>query len=132
MLKREGLDGDKAAMTPKQRSARNRIVAFADFDLVHVERWRQLQGGGVFYNAAVDDAVGDSLPAGFDIRPTLSAHPIPVTVIQGDRDYIDPGAAGWRGVKDARVISIPQASHVAWIDNPAAFAAAMRAAFAPR
>lgn len=123
VLKAEGLDGDPAALTPAQRSARGRIVNFGDFDLVHVERWRRLQPQ--FYNAAVDAAVGDSLPSSFDFLPTLAAHPVPVTVIQGDQDYIGPGAAAWRGT-GAKVRVVPDASHVAWIDNPAAFDAALR------
>lgn len=125
LLKREGLDGDPAAMTPQQRSARSRIVGFADFDLVHVDRWRQLQGGGVFYNSAVDDAIGDSLPANYDITPVWHSHPIPISVIQGDEDYADPGASGWNGT-GANVQVIPTASHIAWIDNPVVFTKALR------
>lgn len=125
VLKTEGLDGDAKAMTPAQRSARSRILGYADLNLVHVERWRQLQP--LFYNSAVDDAVGDSLPPSFDIRPTLTAHPVPIDIIQGDQDYVDPGASGWRDT-GAKVRVIPDAGHMAWIDNPDAFSAALHAA----
>jgi pimeloyl-ACP methyl ester carboxylesterase len=124
VLKAEGLDGDPKAMTPAQRYARSRIEG-ANRDLVHVERWRRLQP--LFDNSAVDDAVGDSLPPSFDFRPTLKAHPVPIDIIQGDQDYMDPGAAAWRDTS-AKVRVIPGASHMAWIDNPDAFSTALREA----
>lgn len=124
LLEKEGVSGDPKKLSPKQLSIRNRIVAFADFDLVHVERWRQLQGGGVFYNAAVDNAVGASLPDTYDFRSVMKDHPVPISVIQGDQDYVDPSASAWAGTT-ARVQVVAQASHYAWIDKPAAFTAAL-------
>jgi pimeloyl-ACP methyl ester carboxylesterase len=55
----------------------------------------------------------------------MAAHPIPISIIQGDQDHIDPAAVSWRPV-DATIHVIPEASHIPWIDNPAAFAVSLR------
>ncbi len=80
VLDAEGLGGTTPAdhLNAEQKSHRVRIEGLAAVNLFHVERWRQLQGGGVYYNKAVDDAIGDSLPARWDIEPTLKQYPIPL------------------------------------------------------
>ena len=126
VLRAAGLPVDPMNDTPEQSSIRWRITRYASSDIVHLDRWRQVQGGNIYYNGSVDDAVGDSLPAALDIRATLKAYPIPITVIQGDRDYLDPSANGWRNIqrnaKSVTVDVLPQASHDGWIDAPADFA----------
>lgn len=113
-------------LNAQQRSVRFRIDGLASFNLYHVERWHELEGGGVYYTEAVDDAVGDSFPDQFSILSTLKTHPVPITVIQGDSDYTDPGATGWQAQQSTypgiKVLVVPQASHYSWVDDPEDFA----------
>lgn len=104
----------------------------AAIDFYYVDRWREYQGGGVYYNQKVDDAIGDSLPHSYDILPVLAAHPVPVIIIQRDHDYADPAASLW--VKDnhdmnkVRVYVIKEAGHYSWIDDPTTFKQDLRRA----
>lgn len=125
MLEAAGVGGDAATRSPKARRTAVRIRELASTNLWHVERWRELQGGGVYFNPAVEDAIGDSIPMTYDTLEVLLAHPIPVTVLAGDHDYLDPGATTWSAlVPRAPAIEvdvIPGAGHYSWIDNPEAF-----------
>jgi proline iminopeptidase len=118
-------------LTPKQTRARN-LIGDASVDLVHVDRWRQIRGSGVYYRREVDDAIGDSLEDyKYDILPVLERHPVPIDVQQGDQDFADPAGKSWRGVKEkvgfVRITVIKDAGHYAWIDAPQEFAAALGA-----
>lgn len=124
------LTADPGADTAQQASVRWRIRKQAALDVVDLHRWKQVTGGGVYYDERVDDAIGDTLPDDFDVRPTLRVHPVPLTIIQGDRDYADPAAESWKALAHggAAVIDVlPHASHYAWIDDPAEFSTALRA-----
>ncbi|WP_426700992.1 alpha/beta fold hydrolase [Rhodanobacter sp. Col0626] len=124
-----GLPADKAADTPQQARMRQRIQFFAPSNIVDLRHWRELTGAGIYYNGKVGAAIGASVPADMDIRPTLAAHPVPVTVIQGDRDYVDPGAQNWSTLAKAGKVELHvmhAAAHYAWIDQPKAFADALR------
>jgi proline iminopeptidase len=128
-----GLSKDSKMDTPEQASARWRISKQAALEIVDLQRWREVTGGMVYYNDKVDDAIGNTLPDGFDIGPTLATHPVPITLIQGDRDYVDPAAEAWSSYADAGKVHVdvmPAASHYAWIDDPAAFASALRSGLA--
>jgi len=130
-LKADGLSDDPTADTPEQAEARWRIAKFAAINIMHLDRWRQAQGAEVYYNGPVDDAIGDSLPDVLDIVPTLKAHPIPVTVIQGDHDFADPSAQTWSALEatpDGKTIKVdvmPDAGHYSWIDAPSEFSSAL-------
>lgn len=54
---------------------------------------------------------------------------IPIRVILGDADYVDPEAIVWTGIieaaRDGRLTVLPGAGHNAWIDRPEAFRAAL-------
>jgi proline iminopeptidase len=123
-----GVKGDRTRLSPQAKWTAFRID-FAGFNLWHAERWRELHGAGVYYNQAVDDAVGRSLPATYDTLATLRAHPVPVTVVQGDHDYLDPAAASWRAASprpDALEVEVlAGAGHYSWIDEPDGFARAL-------
>lgn len=125
-----GLPSDPAADTPRQSWIRARISKQAALDIVNLRRWREVTGGGVYYNRKVDNAIANTLPTDFDIRPTLRAHPVPITIIDGDHDYIDPGARAWKSLAASVAVVfdvLPHAGHYAWIDDPTRFAAALRA-----
>jgi proline-specific peptidase len=124
-----GLPADKRRDTPRQARMRLRIRYNAPLDLVHVERWHQLTGGGIYYNRKASAAIAASMPV-WDVRPVIDAHPVPITVIQGDHDYLDPSARAWAVLAKAGKVHldvIRDAGHCAWIDRPQAFAAALRA-----
>lgn len=127
-LAEAGLPSDKGGDTSRQARMRLRIRYNAPLDLVHVERWRQLTSGGIYYNHAAGAAIAASMPA-WDVRPAIAAHPVPITVIQGDSDYLDPSAHLWSALAKAgkiRLRVIRDAGHCAWIDQPQAFAEALR------
>lgn len=130
-LKREHLDGPIDSLTPRQRSERTRISGLAAISAIDLTRWRRAAGGGVYYSEAVDSAIGATTPEAFDFRPVITADPEPITIVQGDEDYIDPGAAHWRAFAAAqphlpiRVQIMARASHNAWIDAPQAFRRAL-------
>ena len=127
-LAEAGLPSDKHRDTPRQARMRLRIRYNAPLDLVHVERWHQLTSGGIYYNHAAGAAIAASMPT-WDVRPAIDAHPVPITVIQGDSDYLDPAAHLWSALAKAgkvRVHVIHDAGHCAWIDQPQAFAEALR------
>lgn len=128
ILAEAGLPADKSTDTPRQARMRLRIQYNAPLDIVNLHRWHELTGGGVYYNRKAGAAIGASI-SHWDIRPALQAHPVPVTVIQGDQDYVDPSAASWSGVARAgqvRLHALRDAGHNAWIDRPQAFADALR------
>lgn len=124
-LQKEGVSDEKD-LTPQQKSTRYKIDGLASLNLYHVERWREFQGGGVYYNRKVDDAVGDSIPQLiYDIRPAIEQNPVPITIIQGDNDYLDPSATSWQQLAEAnppvKIAVIKNASHYVWVDNPTEF-----------
>jgi proline-specific peptidase len=125
----EGFPADPSEDTPEQAWHRLVLRYNAPLDIVNLHLWRQVTGGGVYYNHKASAAIGNSV-ASWNILATLRAHPIPVTVIQGDHDYVDPSARHWAILarKDAvRLHVIRGGAHRAWIDQPKAFAAALTA-----
>jgi pimeloyl-ACP methyl ester carboxylesterase len=130
-----GLDRpDTAALTDRERSARWRI-GLASRMLARPERWRAMGGGPSYYNPRVGEAVGRNTPPAardslYDrFLPALAAFAGPVTLVLGDADFVDPGAARWRyavpaRLPRARLVVLPAAGHLAWLDDPARFGAA--------
>src|SRR5581483_5252909 len=122
-----GLPADSRADTAEQSSIRWHIAKQAALDIVDLSRWQQVTGGQVYYNPKVDDAIGNTLPNEFDIMSTLKSHPVPITVISGDQDYIDPSGETWKSLTADNPVVIhvmPHAGHYSWIDDPKAFSAA--------
>ena len=120
MLAEAGLPAHSSRDTPRQARMRLRIQYNAPLDIVNLHRWQQLTGGGVYYNRKAGAAIAASMPV-WDIRPTLKAHPVPITIIQGDSDYIDPAARLWSGLArdgQVRLHLMHDAGHEAWIDQP--------------
>jgi proline iminopeptidase len=119
-----GVDGDAAKLTPRARRTLYRIND-TSINLWHVERWPAFQGSGVYYTDKLDDAIALSIPATFDTLAALTAHPVPITVLQGDHDFIDPSAAQWTAIAaqapSVEIQVLEGAGHYGWIDNPEAF-----------
>ena len=116
-----GLGPDTSAYTAKERTTHWRI-RFTGVNVYHVERWRQMRGGQVFYNQRAGSAAARSLPKSYDFRPAILAHPCPVWIVIGDHDYVDfgvPRHREWtRGAANVTLRVLPNAGHSAWIDDP--------------
>jgi proline iminopeptidase len=106
-------------------------IAFASANVCHVDRWREVQGGQIFYNPRVSSAIyrnttqprRDSLWNGF--LPALQRFTGPISIIVGDCDFVDPQAALWRyaalKLPNARLTVLHDAGHSAWVDQPQQF-----------
>ena len=124
VLQEEGL-WEEEGLTPQQVSQRYKITGLASFNMIDLSQWRRFKGGRVFYNARVDGAIGSSIPNTYDIREALHTHPVPIYIIQGDQDYIDPAATRWKSIAEAyptiRIQVVPQSSHYVWLDEAEEF-----------
>lgn len=135
ILKAEGLPEDPKQDSPRQASMRWRISKHAPNTIIDLHRWRESTGGGVYYNEEVSGAIAESLTQDLNFSAALKAHPVPVTVLQGDQDYISP-ATPWqelaKSLPSVKVHTLPKASHYPWIDAPKPFHAGMKAALRER
>ena len=121
-LKKTGLD--KASLSAKESTFAWRI-RFASVNLFHVNRWRLMPGGRVFYSASAGSTTSQTMPSSWDFREAFARHPFPITIINGDVDYCDPDGKTNRSllanIKNVEVITIKNAGHCSWIDNPDSF-----------
>ncbi len=119
-------------LSPRQRSDKYKITGLASFNMFNIANWRKFKGGAIYYNPLVDNAVGESIPDTYDIRPTLHMHPVPITIIQGDKDYIDPSAGYWTSVFSdydfVKLNVVKNASHYSWLDDKLKFDESLRQA----
>lgn len=120
--------------TAKQQSEIQRIM-FASAAIYHIERWREAKGWGAFFNDAAGGAASSSLfkrlGNDYDFAALVDRHPYPVTVISGDYDYADFGNAFYgrysKEAKNLELITIKDAAHDAWVDDPDRFRHALDA-----
>ncbi len=130
-LHRQGLDKDEKLLTPQERTNAWRI-RFAGVNLYHVDRWREMKGGRVFYSAAAGQAASKTMPKEYDFTPALKEHHCPIWVLDGDHDYVDPGAKQFKltteNIPNVRFAIIKDASHCAWLDAPQQFPLFLRKA----
>lgn len=131
----EGLPEDAKKDTPRQASIRWRIQNQAPISIIDLRRWKEVTGGRIYYNEDVSNAIAESLGGDLNFSAGLKAHPVPVTILQGERDYITPPTP-WqdlaKSLPTVKVHALPQASHYPWIDAPKAFHAGLKAALAAR
>jgi pimeloyl-ACP methyl ester carboxylesterase len=126
---------EAAGLSPEPASIKEATwqwrIRFAAANLHHIDRWRQLAGGGAFYNAEVGAAVSSTMPD-YDFWPTLQSHGHRVTLAVGASDFIDPGGTAARSHEGGAlsVSVVPDAGHNMWIDAPSAFADILRSALA--
>ena len=119
---------NQSNLTAKQQTERWRIQ-FAAANLYHVERWREMKGGRIFYNAAAGQAAAKTIPQEYDFTSVLAGHPYPITVINGSYDLIvdlKPGGLIWRrlqetDLKNLHLVIIDKAAHNLWVDEPDIF-----------
>jgi pimeloyl-ACP methyl ester carboxylesterase len=131
LLQAEGLMGNERTLGPRDQSHLWRIRDFAAVNIVHLEHWRELRGGKAFYNPAVGRAIARHR-APSDFRPDLRRRPCATAVIIGDHDFVDMGGTMWqrqaREVGNIALTIIPDAGHIAWIDQPDRFREAVQQA----
>jgi proline iminopeptidase len=122
---------DRPPLSDKQRIEEWRI-RYASANLYDVSRWRQLRGGMAFYNPRAGSAASKSMPKSYDFTEALRNRSCPTSVILGDHDLSDMGARVIRrqlaGVPRVELTVIRNAGHALWVDQPAAFAAALETA----
>lgn len=123
-LVKAGLMND-STLTPRQQSDKFKILGLASFNMINIADWKKFQGGRIYYNSLVDNAVGGSIPDTYDIRPTLNKYPVPITIIQGEKDYIDPSANYWTSIfsnfEFVKLMVVKNASHYIWLDDKSKF-----------
>lgn len=122
----------EAEISP-QDASRLHQIRFAGVNMFHIDRWREMEGGGVYYNGAAADRLAGTAPAKWDLPAALGQRAIPITVIQGDHDYVEQSAVSWSALKASgaplgrcvHVVVIKGAGHASWLDDPKAFDAAL-------
>lgn len=123
-IREEGLARPDSLLSDEEVSARWRI-RFACANMVHVERWRQMKGGQVFYAASAGRAAAGSMADDFDATDDLAAHGCPVRVIVGARDFVVGGEEVTRhmygGLPSVTVTILDDAAHQLWLDRPDVF-----------
>ena len=130
-LAEEGLSGD--SLSDRQATHRWRI-RFAAANIFHVDRWRRLKGGQVFYDAGAGRAAGESMGDGWDFIDALHDAEFPITVINGDHDLVGFGGELHRRLyaplPNVEFVLLENAGHNAWIDAPVAHRTALLEALA--
>jgi len=128
-LLKAGLVND-SLLSPRQRSDKFKILGLASFNMIDIANWKKFKGGRIYYNPLVDNAIGESIPNAYDIRPSLNRYSLPITIIQGDKDYIDPSADYWSSVLAnydfVKLIVVENASHYIWLDDILKFDESLR------
>ncbi|WP_337873455.1 alpha/beta fold hydrolase, partial [Ignavibacterium sp.] len=125
-LRKAGLDKD--SLSPKENTLAWRI-RFASANLFHLDRWRSMPGGMVFYSARAGSATSQTMPRSWDFTDVFARHPFPITIINGDVDYCDPAGNTNRSLlantTNVEVITIKNAAHCSWLDDPEGFQRAL-------
>jgi pimeloyl-ACP methyl ester carboxylesterase len=136
-LKADPGDGSAAraleAEVPPRDASRLQKLRFASVNMFRVERWREMEGGEIYYSGAAGGRLAETAPRSWDLPAALGARAVPITVIQGDHDYVEPSATSWTALKASgsplgrcvHVAVIRDAGHASWMDDPKAFAAAL-------
>lgn len=135
LLAREGLDKANNSSPGRLQTDAWRL-GFAAVNVVRIERWREMEGGQVYHNGRIASRLGESMPTDWDVAKFLGARRIPISVIQGDQDYVDPAGSGWTQLRAEQgplakcidVTVIARAGHSTWLDDPAAFENALNKA----
>jgi pimeloyl-ACP methyl ester carboxylesterase len=123
----------KLGCAPPACSARDATrawrISFASGNVFNIERWRAVKGGRAFYSPVAAQAAANGYSNDYDFAEAVDAHPFPITVINGDHDFADFDAVWFSSFAKNRpclkLVTLKQAGHNAWIDQPAAFRAAL-------
>ena len=122
-LRKQGLL-EKTDLTDQERT-RSWRIRFAGVNIFHVDRWREMEGGQVFYNQTAANAASRTMPSRWNFIPMLRSHPCALHVVIGAQDYVDFGAVQWQDaakqLPNLELRILPQAGHASWIDQPDLF-----------
>ena len=129
-LKKAGLL-NKTDMTDQEKTRAWRI-RLAGINLYHVDRWREVEGGQVFFNQTAANAASRTMPARWNFIPRLRAHSCALYVVIGAQDYADFGVVQWHDAEkqlpNLKLRVLPEAGHASWIDQPDLFRRTVREA----
>ena len=127
-LKKVGLL-NKTDLTDQEKTRAWRI-RFAGVNIYHADRWREMEGGQVFYNQTAANAASRTMPAHWNFIPSLRTHPCPLYVVIGAQDYVDFGVVQWheaaKQIPNLKLRVLPEAGHASWIDQPDLFRQTVR------
>jgi pimeloyl-ACP methyl ester carboxylesterase len=131
-IRRAGLESPKSA----RDSARLAVLRQFAADVYHVEKW--VHHVPLRVNPMAARETQESIDWDYDRMPLLAAHSDPVTVINGEFDFVVGlrGSPIWKKLArlympNVRIMDIPDAGHDAWIDAPDEFAKALKQALGP-
>jgi len=127
---------DIRELGPRERTLQWRLN-FASVNIYQMDRWHLLRGGDVYYSQSAGNAagqtMGDELP--YDFTDLLRQHDFPVSLIVGERDYVDWDARLNRYWFDdderVELIALAEAGHNLWLDRPATVHAALQRLMRP-
>ena len=109
-------------LTSKERTDRWRIQ-FASTNIYQMEHYAQLRGGWAYYKQDASVML-QTLRFPYDYRPGLQRNG-KVTLIQGDRDFLDFDAAKHKSLLKpyplVQIVLIKNAGHNIWVDDAIAF-----------
>lgn len=127
-VREAGIDPDASHLPPRDRRSYRMVTGQASFAVWDMSKWPHVRD--VRFDRANAIAIDESLPASYDISTTLTANPVPVTILQGEHDYVDPAASTWKTLdkthEGIHVEVIPAAIHNPWLDHPRHFAEGLR------
>lgn len=131
LMAREGVD-KVTKDSPARELTSNWRIRFASANLARIEKWRDMEGGRAYYKGDIGGQLSDTFKP-YDIAALLGERRIPITVIQGDQDYVDPAATGWTAFQRAdaplascvRVHVLERVGHGLWVDDPDKFETAL-------
>lgn len=123
---------DTGNLTDRERSVRNRIQ-YAAWHTTSADNWPYVRNA--FYNPNVFNHLTNNVDSETWRSRTLRKSAafvnteIPIRVIIGDSDYVDPKAIVWKDIirytKDGDLTILENAGHNAWVDKPADFIGAL-------
>jgi proline-specific peptidase len=121
-LKVYGLKVEDWSTYNSKRSSTLHRITFAAINLHHVKNWRKEQSA-FYYRQNAGMMAAMTHPENWDFTKILEKLQIPITVIQGDDDYISIKMnEEWvQEASNAELKVIKNAGHNCWIDNPEQF-----------
>ncbi|MBA4850873.1 alpha/beta fold hydrolase [Emticicia sp. BO119] len=127
-LEKYNLTGDN--LNSRQETFKNRINLCGRM-VYDVSNWKKFQGGGPLFKFNVYNLTTRTYPPdGFNFFTALQKTGFPIRVIMGDNDFLDFGNTlmpkWYNEIPNSRFISIKNAGHLLWFDQPEAFEKALK------
>lgn len=127
---KQGLD--KTALSNREQSFRDKIM-FSASNIWDISNWEKLVFGTPFLNQKINAATLQSIPSSWDFSSAMQNHKHKVTLIQGEKDFIDWELKFYKNNKvnsdTYKLYTIPNSGHLAWYDNPDFFRKSLEESF---